>query len=59
MVASDDRWQGAEVGCPGRETTLEVAKYAVVDVNGVGVAAFVLPHEFAVGHVSVDGWGAA
>jgi len=38
---------------------LEVAEYAVVDVNGVAVAAFVFPHEFAVGHVSVDGWGAA
>ncbi len=58
-MASDDRWQGAEVRCPGRETTLEVAKYAVVDVNGVLVASFILPHEFAVGHVSVDEWGAA
>ena len=35
---------------------MEVSKYAVVDINSVGAAAFVLPHEFTVGHVSVGGW---
>jgi hypothetical protein len=38
--------------------TLEVAEYAVVDVDSVGAAAFVLPHEFSIGHVAVNGWGA-
>jgi hypothetical protein len=30
----------------------------VVDNLGVGAAAFVLPHEFSIGHVAVNGWGA-
>ena len=34
------------------------SEYALVDVDGVGAAAFVLPHKFSVGHVAVDGWGA-
>ena len=31
----------------------------MVDVDGAGAVAFVLPHKVSIRHVTVNGWGAA